>query len=90
MAGPISYSPTPGLSYDPADDVYWDPQGLADEVDRTFEICHGCRMCFKYCDSFPTLFDLLDNKYDGDVHLVDGAETERIICLLYTSDAADE
>ena len=18
-----------------------------------FEICHGCRMCFKYCDSFP-------------------------------------
>jgi glycerol-3-phosphate dehydrogenase subunit C len=23
-------------------------------------------MCFKYCDSFPILFDLID-KYDGDV-----------------------
>ena len=47
MTGPIPYSPTPGLSYDPSDNVYWDPQGLADEIDRTFEICQGCRMCFK-------------------------------------------
>jgi Fe-S oxidoreductase len=63
----ISYQPTPGLSYDPTEAKYWDGAGLEQEVRRAFEICHGCRMCFKYCDSFPTLFSLLDTKYDGDV-----------------------
>ncbi len=67
----ISYLPTPGLSYDPAQPVYWEPAALDAEVHRAFEICHGCRMCFKYCDSFPKLFDLLDHRYDGDVHRLD-------------------
>jgi glycerol-3-phosphate dehydrogenase subunit C len=68
LAAPISYRPTDGLSYDPIDEKYWDEGALAKEVTRVFEICHGCRMCFKYCDSFPTLFDLLDTQYEGDVH----------------------
>ncbi len=63
----ISYQPTPGLTYDPTDGKYWDEGSLDQEIRRVFEICHGCRMCFKYCDSFPTLFSLLDAKYDGDV-----------------------
>jgi Fe-S oxidoreductase len=63
----ISYQPSPGLSYDPSEEKYWDRAGLDQEVRRVFEVCHGCRMCFKYCDSFPTLFSLLDTKYDGDV-----------------------
>jgi Fe-S oxidoreductase len=64
----ISYLPTPGLTYDPSDARYWDTGALEGEVRRAFEICHGCRLCFKYCDSFPRLFDLLDHRYDGDVH----------------------
>ena len=67
MSEPISYLPTDGLTYDPADDKYWDRKALDQEVTRVFEICHGCRMCFKYCDSFPGLFKLLDEDYDGDV-----------------------
>ncbi len=63
----ISYLPTAGLSYDPAEPRYWDAAALDGEVRRAFEICHGCRMCFKYCDSFPRLFELLDTRYDGDV-----------------------
>ena len=78
MTGPIPYSPTPGLSYDPSDDVYWDPQGLADEIDRTFEICQGCRMCFKYCDSFPLLFSFVDDHHDGDVRGITDDETARV------------
>ena len=74
----IRYSPTPGLSYDPSDDVYWDPQGLADEIDRTFEICQGCRMCFKYCDSFPLLFSFVDDHHDGDVRGITADETARV------------
>jgi len=69
----ISYKPTPGLSYDPADARYWDPAALKGEVLRAFEICHGCRMCFKYCDSFPKLFDFIDKRHEGDVRkLADG------------------
>jgi len=75
----ISYLPTDGLSYDPEEERYWQPAALDKEITRAFEICHGCRMCFKYCDSFPTLFDLLDNQYDGDVHKVQAADTERIM-----------
>ena len=56
----IAYKPTDGLSYDPAEEKYWDAAALNKEIQRTFEICHGCRLCFKYCDSFPTLFSLLD------------------------------
>lgn len=63
----ISYHPTDGLCYDPSEALYWDADALDREVTRVFEVCHGCRMCFKYCDSFPRLFDLLDNHRDGDV-----------------------
>lgn len=65
---PISYLPTEGLTYDPSDPKYWQPALLEREVTRIFEICHGCRMCFKYCDSFPSLFKFIDERHDGDVH----------------------
>lgn len=68
----ISYKPTEGMSYDPIEAKYWDESAMKAELERAFEVCHGCRMCFKYCDSFPILFDLIDDKYDGDVtHLTD-------------------
>jgi len=63
----ISYQPTDGLSYDPAEDKYWDKPALDREVQRVFEVCNGCRMCFKYCDSFPKLFDAIDRRHDGSV-----------------------
>ena len=54
-----SRRPTDGLTYDPAEEQYWDPRrARTRRSTRVFEICHGCRMCFKYCDSFPTLFAL--------------------------------
>jgi len=74
---PISVQPTDGLSYDPSEPKYWDEGALAKEVTRAFEICHGCRMCFKYCDSFPTLFALVDER-DLDVRKVTAEETEQI------------
>ena len=76
---PVSYQPTDGLSYDPDEARYWDAAGLQKEVTRTFEVCHGCRMCFKYCDSFPILFDLIDKKHDGDVRKLTAPETDRVM-----------
>lgn len=74
----ISYQPTAGLSYDPTDEVYWDVEGLAQEVERVFEVCHGCRMCFKYCDAFPSLFRFVDDSHDGDVSLLSDEETDQV------------
>lgn len=74
----ISYQPTDGLCYDPSSDKYWDEGALQKEVTRAFEICHGCRMCFKYCDSFPLLFKIVDER-DQDVRRVTPAETNRIM-----------
>ena len=75
----ISYLPTAGLSYNPSQPVYWDPAALQSEITRVFEICHGCRMCFKYCDVFPNLFTLLDTKYEGDVTRITAGETRSIM-----------
>lgn len=41
---------------------FWDEADLRSEVDRIFEICAGCRLCFKFCGSFPRLFELIDGK----------------------------
>lgn len=75
----VSFLPTDGLTYDPLDPKYADPAALQKEVTRAFAICHGCRMCFKYCDAFPTLFDLIDDKYDGEVRAIDAKDTRRIM-----------
>jgi Fe-S oxidoreductase len=76
---PISYRPTDGLTYDPDEPKYWDRALLQNEIDRVFEICHGCRMCFKYCDSFPTLFSLLDERHAGDVRRLRPEDTAEIM-----------
>ena len=80
MAGKnISYQPTDGLSYDPTEPLYWDAAALQEEITRVFEVCHGCRMCFKFCDSFPNLFDMIDNRHDGDVRKLTAGETDHVM-----------
>ena len=66
----IKYAPTDGLTYNPNDPKYWDKAALQKEIDRAFDLCHGCRMCFKFCQSFPTLFDAVDRH--GDVRKLPG------------------
>ena len=75
----ISYQPTDGLTYDPGDAEYWSLDLLDQEVTRVFEICHGCRMCFKYCDAFPSLFHALDERHDGDVRKLTASEIEEVM-----------
>ena len=79
MNEPVPYAPTAGISYSPSESVYWDHDALSGEIDRTFEICHGCRMCFKYCDSFPLLFSFIDERHDGDVRKISEIETEQVM-----------
>jgi Fe-S oxidoreductase len=76
---PIGFAPTDGLSYDPCETKYWDERGMQREITRVFEICHGCRMCFKYCDSFPILFEAIDRQPDADARNVDAGATEKVM-----------
>ena len=41
------------------------------ELERVFDICHGCRRCFSLCNSFPTLFDAVDATPTGELDGVD-------------------
>lgn len=78
----IEARPTDGLSYNATEAKYWDRRGLDQEIERCFDICHGCRLCFNMCPSFPALFDALDAR-DGDVRSLSAAEKQRVIDLCY-------
>src|SRR5690348_11318274 len=53
---------------------FWDEALLEKEMERIFDICHGCRRCFNLCDSFPRLFELIDNGPTGEI---DGVPKEK-------------
>ena len=42
------------------DSAFYDQADLFKELERVFDICHGCRRCFSLCNAFPTLFDAID------------------------------
>ncbi|MBM4220983.1 MAG: Fe-S oxidoreductase, partial [Gammaproteobacteria bacterium] len=47
--------------------VFWDKAALDRELERVFDICHGCRRCFSLCNAFPTLFDAVDESPSGEL-----------------------
>jgi Fe-S oxidoreductase len=53
---------------------FYDEGKLFAEMERVFDICHGCRRCVSLCGSFPRLFDLVD---DGPTGEVDGVPKEK-------------
>jgi glycerol-3-phosphate dehydrogenase subunit C len=57
---------------------FWDERALEKEMERIFDICHGCRRCFNLCDSFPRLFDLIDNGPTGELDGVDKADYAKV------------
>ncbi len=52
-------------------EAFYDGAALEKELERVFDICHGCRRCFNLCAAFPTLFDAVDATSAGEVHAVD-------------------
>jgi Fe-S oxidoreductase len=52
---------------------YYDEAAAFKELERIFDICHGCRRCVGLCGSFPTLFDLVD---ESETMEVDGVRKE--------------
>ncbi|MCB0327509.1 MAG: 4Fe-4S dicluster domain-containing protein [Bdellovibrionales bacterium] len=79
MSKIISYKPTEGLSYHPNETKYWDWNALEKELHRAYALCESCRMCFKFCDTFPDLFSLLDKKYEGDPRKISLKEHDQLM-----------
>ena len=60
------------------DEDWYDLAKVEAEMERVFDICHGCRRCFNLCDSFPRLFDLVDNGPSGEIDGVDKADYVKV------------
>ncbi len=65
---------------------FYDEEKLNAELERVFDICHGCRRCVSLCGSFPTLFDLVDATEDGEVHGVDKKDYAKVVDECYLCD----
>ncbi|MGO9036474.1 MAG: heterodisulfide reductase-related iron-sulfur binding cluster [Steroidobacteraceae bacterium] len=65
---------------------FYDPVSLDKELERVFEICHGCRRCFNLCNAFPTLFDLIDESKSGEIDGVDKKAYGKVIDHCYLCD----
>lgn len=52
---------------------FYSEEALFNELERVYDICHGCRRCVSLCQAFPTLFDLVD---ESDTMEVDGVAKE--------------
>ncbi len=66
-------------TYDPFHPAYFDQGDLRNELTRVYDLCHGCRLCFKYCTSFPTLFELIDRFDDQDAAHLTPAEQDQVV-----------
>lgn len=61
------------------DPDFYDEAKLDEELRRVFDICHGCRRCFNLCDSFPKLFDLIDDSETGELDSVDSGDFKPVV-----------
>ena len=66
------------------DSDFYNEDLLNEELERVFDICHGCRRCVSLCQSFPTLFDLVDESPTFEVDGVDKADYKKVVdeCFL--------
>lgn len=69
---------------------FWDKDKLDQELERVFDICHGCRRCVNLCDSFPTLFDLVDESPTMEVDGVAKADYMKVVDQCFLCDLCAE
>ncbi|MEQ6341834.1 MAG: heterodisulfide reductase-related iron-sulfur binding cluster [Gammaproteobacteria bacterium] len=65
---------------------FHDETSLLQELERVFDICHGCRRCFSLCQAFPTLFDAIDSSESLELDGVDKKVYWRVVDHCYLCD----
>jgi glycerol-3-phosphate dehydrogenase subunit C len=66
--------------------AFWDAAKLEKELERIFDICHGCRRCVSLCTTFPTLFDLVDASATMEVDGVAKSDYAKVVDQCYLCD----
>jgi Fe-S oxidoreductase len=67
------------ITYDPKHPMYLDEADTRHELERVYGVCHGCRLCFELCPSFPTLFSYIDVHDDQDAGQMTPAQQDHVI-----------
>jgi glycerol-3-phosphate dehydrogenase subunit C len=65
---------------------FYDEGSAFSELERVFDICHGCRRCVNLCTAFPTLFDLVDASSTLEVDGVDKKDYWKVVDQCYLCD----
>ncbi len=65
---------------------FYNEDSLNAELERVYDICHGCRRCVSLCASFPTLFDLVDESDTMEVDGVDKKDYMKVVDQCYLCD----
>ena len=65
---------------------FYEEAKLFGEMERVFDICHGCRRCVSLCTAFPTLFDLVDSSKTLEVDGVEKSEFWKVVDQCYLCD----
>ena len=65
---------------------FYDQASIDAELERVFDICHGCRRCVSLCHAFPTLFDLVDESSTMEVDGVAKADYRKVVDHCYLCD----
>jgi len=65
---------------------FYDQAALDAELERVYDICHGCRRCVSLCKAFPTLFDLIDESSTMEIDGVDKADYAKVVEQCYLCD----
>jgi Fe-S oxidoreductase len=65
---------------------YYDRASVEKELERIFDICHGCRRCVSLCNTFPTLFDLIDESKTGEIDGVAKSDYAKVVDQCYLCD----
>ena len=65
---------------------FYNEASLMEELERVFDICHGCRRCVSLCQSFPTLFDLVDESETLEVDGVAKSDYWQVVDHCYLCD----
>ncbi len=71
-------------------DDFYDKDSLEKEMERVFDVCHGCRRCVSLCNAFPTLFDLVDESDTFEVDGVDKNDYRKVVDECYLCDLCAE
>ena len=69
---------------------FHDAKAVETELERVFDICHGCRRCVSLCAAFPTLFDLIDESDTFEVDGVDKADFGKVVEQCFLCDLCAE